>query len=73
DPRGLVHILEQKDTLLQFRIQYRDRIVSRDSIVVKTVKGDTVYRETVPRWAWWLLGLFVLGAASILAKLFLKR
>lgn len=61
DSSGLHHTLRIKRDSLPYRIVYRDRETVRDSVVYVPVKGDTVYRESVPSWCWWLLGITALA------------
>ena len=57
----LTHTLEQKETQIPVKIVYKDRIKTiTDSVRIKVpVKGDTTIKEVVPKWAWYLLSLFV--------------
>lgn len=70
----LNHSLEEKKQDIPFRIVYKDRVISQIDSVDRPypVKGDTIIKEVVPRWCWWLLGLFVAQLVYIGARLYLK-
>ena len=36
------------------------------------VKGDTIIREVVPEWCWWLLGIFIAQAVYFVTRFYLK-
>ena len=70
----LTHTLEQKAVEIPVKIVYKDKIKTiRDSIRVEIpVKGDTIIKEVVPKWAWYLLTLFVISLAFLIVKIYLK-
>ena len=75
DSNGLHHTLYAKKDSLPFHVVYRDREIVRDSVVWVNIKGDTVYRETVPKWCWWFIGItliIVAGKILQITKLFYK-
>ena len=57
----LTHTLEQKEAQIPVKIVYKDKIKTiTDSVWIEIpVKGDTIIKEVVPKWAWYLLSLFV--------------
>lgn len=70
----LTHTLEQKAVEIPVKIVYKDKIKTiRDSIRVEIpVKGDTIIKEVVPKWAWCLLSLFVVLLVIVIVKIYLK-
>lgn len=70
----LTHTLEQKAVEIPVKIVYKDKIKTiRDSIRVEIpVKGDTIIKEVVPKWAWYLLSLFVVLLVIVIVKIYLK-
>ena len=59
----LTHTLEQKEAQIPVKIVYKDKIKTiTDSVRIEVpVKGDTIIKEVVPKWAWYLLTLFVIS------------
>ena len=57
----LTHTLEQKEAQIPVKVVYIDKIKTiTDSVWIEVpVKGDTIIKEVVPKWAWYLLSLFV--------------
>lgn len=70
----LTHTLEQKAVEIPVKIVYKDKIKTiTDSVRVEVpVKGDTIIKEVVPKWAWYLLSLFVIGLVFLIVKIYLK-
>ena len=70
----LTHTLEQKEANIPVKVVYKDKIKTiRDSIRVEVpVKGDTIIKEVVPKWAWYLLTLFVISLVFLVVKIYLK-
>lgn len=70
----LTHTLEQKEAQIPVKIVYKDKIKTiTDSVRVEIpVKGDTIIKEVVPKWAWYLLSLFVLLVVYVGVKIYLK-
>lgn len=70
----LTHTLEQKAAQIPVKIVYKDKIKTiTDSVRIEVpVKGDTIIKEVVPKWAWYLLSLFVIGLVFLIVKIYLK-
>lgn len=70
----LTHTLEQKEAQVPVKIVYKDKIKTiTDSVRIEVpVKGDTIIKEVVPKWAWYLLSLFVIGLVFLIVKIYLK-
>jgi hypothetical protein len=75
----IVHSLENKDTVLQEKIVYKDRyitetrVVYRDSIQVKEIPVEVEVIKTVyPKTYWYLLGFFILVLVYIGIRIYLK-
>ena len=70
----LTHTLEQKEVQIPVKIVYKDKIKTiTDSVRIKVpVKGDTIIKEVVPKWAWYLLTLFVISLVFLIVKIYLK-
>lgn len=70
----LTHTLEQKEAQIPVKIVYKDKIKTiTDSVRVEIpVKGDTIIKEVVPKWAWYLLTLFVISLVFLIVKIYLK-
>ncbi len=70
----LTHTLEQKEAQIPVKIVYKDKIKTiTDSIRIEVpVKGDTIIKEVVPKWAWYLLTLFVISLVFLIVKIYLK-
>lgn len=70
----LTHTLEQKAVEIPVKIVYKDKIKTiTDSVRIEVpVKGDTIIKEVVPKWAWYLLSLFVIGLVFLIVKIYLK-
>ena len=75
----IVHSLENKDTVLQEKIVYKDRyittekIVYRDSVQVKEVPVEVqIEKKVYPKTYWWLLGFFVIVVGIFIVKIYLK-
>lgn len=70
----LTHTLEQKAVEIPVKIVYKDKIKTiTDSVRIEVpVKGDTIIKEVVPKWAWYLLTLFVISLVFLIVKIYLK-
>ena len=75
----IVHSLENKDTVLQEKIVYKDRyittekIVYRDSIQTKEIPVEVqIEKKVYPKTYWWLLGFFVIVLGIFIVKIYLK-
>jgi hypothetical protein len=75
----IVHSLENKDTVLQERVVYKDRYITetktvyRDSIQIKEIPVEVEVEKTVyPKTYWWLLGFFVIVVGIFIVRLYLK-
>ena len=70
----LTHTLEQKAVEIPVKIVYKDKIKTiTDSVRIEVpVKGDTIIKEVVPKWAWYLLTLFVISLVFLIVKSYLK-
>lgn len=70
----LTHTLEQKEAQIPVKVVYKDKIKTiTDSVRVEIpVKGDTIIKEVVPKWAWYLLTLFVISLVFLIVKIYLK-
>lgn len=70
----LTHTLEQKAVEIPVKIVYKDKIKTIiDSVRIEVpVKGDTIIKEVVPKWAWYLLTLFVISLVFLIVKIYLK-
>lgn len=70
----LTHTLEQKEAQIPVKIVYKDKIKTiTDSVRIEVpVKGDTIIKEVVPKWAWYLLTLFVISLVFLIVKIYLK-
>lgn len=70
----LNHSLEEKRQDLPLRIVYKDKLLKKDSIIIKPypVKGDTIIKEVVPDWCWWLLAIFAVQLAYVVFRIYLK-
>lgn len=70
----LTHTLEQKEVQIPVKIVYKDKIKTiTDSVRIKVpVKGDTIIKEVVPKWAWYLLTFFVISLVFLIVKIYLK-
>lgn len=70
DSAGLLHHdLTQKDTTIIFQVKEVDRLITRDSLVYVSVKGDTIIKEITPKWCWWLLLAFIGSMFPYLIKI----
>ena len=70
----LTHTLEQKQAEIPVKIVYKDKEkIIRDSVRVEVpVKGDTIIKEVVPKWAWYLLALGVISLVYLIVRIYLK-
>lgn len=75
----IIHSLENKDTVLQEKIVYKDRyittekIVYRDSIQTKEIPVRVeVEKKVYPKTYWWLLGFFVVVTGIFIVRIYLK-
>ena len=70
----LTHTLEQKEANIPVKIVYKDKeTIIRDSVRVEVpVKGDTIIKEVVPKWAWYLLTLGVISLVYLIVRIYLK-
>ena len=75
----IIHSLENKDTVLQKEIVYKDRyiteekIVYRDSIQIKEIPVEVEVEKTkYPKTYWWLLGFFVIVVGIFIVRIYLK-
>lgn len=70
----LNHTLATIEQDIPFKVIYKDKLViQRDSIDRPyPVKGDTIIKEVVPKWCWWLLGGFCLFVVIFILSIFLK-
>ena len=70
----LTHTLEQKQAEIPVKIVYKDKeTIIRDSVRVEVpVKGDTIIKEVVPKWAWYLLALGVISLVYLIVRIYLK-
>lgn len=75
----IIHSLENKDTVLQEKIVYKDRyvtetkIIYRDSIEIKEIPKEVEVIKTVyPKAFWYLLGFFVIIVVYVGIKIYLK-
>ena len=70
----LTHTLEQKQAEIPVKIVYKDKEkIIRDSVRVEVpVKGDTIIKEVVPKWAWYLLTLGVISLVYLIVRIYLK-
>ena len=70
----LTHTLEQKEAQIPVKVVYKDKIKTiTDSVRIEVpVKGDTIIKEVVPKWAWYLLTLFVISLVFLIVKIYLK-
>lgn len=75
----IIHSLENKDTVLQEKIVYKDRyittekIVYRDSVQFKEIPVEVQIEKTVyPKTYWWLLGFFVVVTGIFIVRIYLK-
>ena len=75
----IIHSLENKDTVLQEKIIYKDRyiteekIVYRDSIQIKEIPVEVeVEKIKYPKSYWWFLGFFVIVIGYIILRIYLK-
>ncbi len=70
----LNHSLEEKKQNVPFKIIYKDKIIRQIDSVDRPypVKGDTIIREVVPEWCWWLLGVFIAQVAYFIIRLYFK-
>lgn len=75
----IIHSLENKDTVLQTRVVYKDRfiekekIVYKDTLITKEVPVEVIVEKTkYPKSYWYLLGfaIFVIGVTAI--RIYLK-
>ena len=70
----LTHTLEQKEAQIPVKVIYKDKIKTiTDSVRIEVpVKGDTIIKEVVPKWAWYLLTLFVISVIYAGIRIYLK-
>ena len=70
----LNHSLEEKKQNIPFKIIYKDKIIRQIDSVDRPypVKGDTIVREVVPKWCWWLLGIFIAQVVYFIIRLYLR-
>jgi hypothetical protein len=75
----IIHSLENKDTVIQERIVYQDRYITkaeiayRDSIVIEKVPVEVkVEKKVYPKTYWWLLGFFVITLGIVIVKIYLR-
>ena len=75
----IIHSLENKYTVLQEKIVYKDRyitetrVVYRDSIQTKEIPVEVEVVKTVyPKTYWYLLGFFILVLVYVGIKIYLK-
>lgn len=75
----IIHSLENKDTVVEKEIIYKDRyitqekVVYRDSVVTKEIPVEvTVEKTKYPKTYWWLLGFFVIVVGIGVVKIYLK-
>ena len=70
----LTHTLEQKAVDIPVKIVYKDKIKTiTDSVRIEVpVKGDTIIKEVVPKWAWYLLTLSVISVIYAGIRIYLK-
>lgn len=75
----IVHSLENRDTVLQEKIVYKDRyitetkIVYKDSIQIKEIPVEVeVEKIKYPKTYWYLLGFFIIVVGIFIVRLYLK-
>ena len=70
----LTHTLEQKEAQIPVNVVYKDKIKTiTDSVRIEVpVKGDTIIKEVVPKWAWYLLTLSVISVIYAGIRIYLK-
>lgn len=70
----LNHSLEEKKQNIPFKIIYKDKNIRQIDSVDRPypVKGDTIVREVVPEWCWWLLGIFIAQVVYFIIRLYLR-
>lgn len=70
----LTHTLEQKEAQIPVKVVYKDKIKTiTDSVRIEVpVKGDTIIKEVVPKWAWYLLTLSVISVIYAGIRIYLK-
>lgn len=70
----LTHTLEQKEAQIPVKVVYKDKIKTiTDSVRIEVpVKGDTIIKEAVPKWAWYLLTLSVISVIYAGIRIYLK-
>lgn len=73
DTIGLHHTLKNKDGVIPIKVQWKERIVYKDSIKIeeKPVPYEVV-KEVIPKSYWYLLGFAVLFVAYWIVRLVLK-
>jgi hypothetical protein len=70
----LNHSLAEKKQDVPFKILYRDKIVRQIDSVDRPypVKGDTIIKEVVPNWCWYILGAFIIQVVYFIIRLYIK-
>lgn len=75
----IVHSLENRDTVLQEKIVYKDRyitetkIVYKDSIQIKEIPVEVeVEKIKYPKTYWYLLGFFIIVVGIFIVRIYLK-
>ena len=75
----IVHSLENRDTVLQEKIVYKDRYITetktvyKDSIQIKEIPVEVeVEKIKYPKTYWYLLGFFIVVVGIFIVRLYLK-
>ena len=75
----IVHSLENRDTVLQEKIVYKDRYITetktvyKDSIQIKEIPVEVeVEKIKYPKTYWYLLGFFIIVVGIFIVRLYLK-
>lgn len=75
----IVHSLENRDTVLQKKIVYKDRYITetktvyKDSIQIKEIPVEVeVEKIKYPKTYWYLLGFFIVVVGIFIVRIYLK-
>ncbi len=75
----IVHSLENRDTVLQEKIVYKDRYITetktvyKDSIQIKEIPVEVeVEKIKYPKTYWYLLGFFIIVVGIFIVRIYLK-
>lgn len=75
----IVHSLENRDTVLQEKIVYKDRYITetktvyKDSIQIKEIPVEVeVEKIKYPKTYWYLLGFFIVVVGIFIVRIYLK-